>query len=94
MFGPVMSSIRFSSSSKSVSFGTNQAAFEHLLNDRVASLFNLHDAALIDGGHNVVVLECGLGKACQHGSSCATADAVRWMRTISAEIDESRSANS
>ena len=43
-----------------------QAAFEHLLNDRVAALFNLHDAALIDGGHDVVVLECGLGKACQH----------------------------
>ena len=46
--------------------GYKQTALEHLFDDRVAALFNFHHTAFINSGHDVVVLQGRLGKACQH----------------------------
>ena len=50
--------------------GYKQTALEHLFNDRVAALLDLHNAALIHVWHDVVVLQRRFGKACQHIELC------------------------
>lgn len=59
----------------------------------MAALFDLDLAAGIHHWQDVAVLECSLGKTSQY-IQLATAEAVRWMRTIWSEISVNRSEKS